>query len=64
MAPEVFHHYKTGVDCLDNGHWAILQKLNEAIAMSTNGSADNIATILAETVDLVVYELARNWLVL
>lgn len=60
MGPEVFHHYKTGEESLDGIHWAIIEKLNDAIAISYDGSIDNVSTLIAEALDLLAFSFAKD----
>jgi hemerythrin-like metal-binding protein len=59
MTPERFVHYKSGIEWLDDEHWALLSTLNDAMASTVMGTREETLEILKRfLLDLVKH--AKN----
>jgi hemerythrin-like metal-binding protein len=56
MSPEIFNHYRIGLPDVDDGHWAIITRLNNAIKVAE--SDRKFANIMVrEAIELIQADL-------
>jgi hemerythrin-like metal-binding protein len=56
MSPEVFNHYKTGIDEMDLPHWEVIDSLNKAKDLSDLGQMSFALAAVKKAFDLLKAE--------